>query len=129
MAQIVINTNGNANSKVILLYFSFSYLKKKYSYWSEQGVPGPKPIPFLGDLHKRFTANEIQFEIDMAAKYGKTYGTYIGLSPSLITSDPELLKKVFVKDFPAFVNRFKFDAIHEMWGENLLFSLDEKWKR
>lgn len=56
-------------------------------------------------------------------------GTYIGLRPALIISDPELLKIIFVKDFPNFVNRFKFEAIHPLWGENLLFSTDEKWKR
>lgn len=106
-----------------------SYIKKRYSYWSAQGIPGPKPTPFLGDLHKRFTSDVIQFELDNAATYGKTHGTYIGLTPALITSDLNLLKVIFVKDFPNFVNRFRSKAIHEMWGENLLFSMDEKWKR
>ena len=38
-------------------------------------------------------------------KYGKTFGCFDGLQPVLWTTDTELIRSVFVKDFDHFVNR------------------------
>lgn len=34
---------------LIFLGLLFFYLRKKYSYWKERGVPGPNPIWFVGN--------------------------------------------------------------------------------
>ena len=44
-------------------------------------------------------------------KYGKTFGIFDGLTPVLWTTDAELIRSVFVKDFDHFVNRRVSDAI------------------
>ncbi len=59
--------------------------------WSEINsfafIPG-KPIQeFFEDLYK---------------KYGKVCGFYFLRSPSILVSDPEILKNLFVKDFEKF---------------------------
>lgn len=41
-------------------------------------------------------------------KYGKIAGTYDGTQPNLWTTDAEIIKSVFVKDFDHFINRRVF---------------------
>lgn len=56
-----------------LLIVSFLYTKHKLSYFERIGIPGPKPLPFvgntleaiLGPLSQRHLANK---------KYGSIYG-------------------------------------------------------
>lgn len=38
-------------------------------------------------------------------KYGKIAGTYDGTQPNLWTTDADIIKSVFVKDFDHFINR------------------------
>ena len=38
-------------------------------------------------------------------KYGKTFGYFDGRLPNLFTTDVELIRSVFVKDFDNFFNR------------------------
>ena len=41
----------------------------------------------------------------MVRKYGRTFGYFDGTQPSLWTTDANLIKSVFVKDFDHFINR------------------------
>jgi hypothetical protein len=41
----------------------------------------------------------------LAAKYGRTFGYFDGTLPNLYTTDINLIKSIFVKDFDHFVNR------------------------
>jgi|LakMenEpi03Aug12_release.lakeMendotaPanAssembly.Ray.scaffolds.fasta_scaffold849582_1 hypothetical protein len=46
-----------------------------------------------------------KFDKKMTKKYGKTFGYFDGTLPNLYTTDINLIKSVFVKDFDHFVNR------------------------
>jgi len=52
-----------------------------------------------------------KFDVALVKKYGKTFGIFDGLTPVLWTTDAELIRSVFVKDFDHFVNRRVSDAI------------------
>lgn len=41
----------------------------------------------------------------MVKKYGKTFGFFDGVKPTLLTTNDELIKMVFVKNFDHFINR------------------------
>lgn len=43
--------------------------------------------------------------LNLEKKYGKTFGVFFGSMPHIVTSDPEVLKQVFIKDFQYFANR------------------------
>ena len=43
--------------------------------------------------------------LNLEKKYGKTFGIFFGSMPHVITSDPQVLKQVFIKDFHYFANR------------------------
>ncbi|OTF71484.1 hypothetical protein BLA29_003143, partial [Euroglyphus maynei] len=112
-----------------LITWFISYVNRKQNYWNEHGVPQIKSLFFLGtDLEFGFydwptvTTNRIR-------RYGKLFGGYQLLVPTLTIMDPELIKQVFIKDFHCFVNRIAPRTYHELFNQNLLFSLDKKWKR
>lgn len=46
-----------------------------------------------------------QYDKDMVKKYGRVLGYFDGTLPNLWTTDIELIKAVFVKDFDHFINR------------------------
>lgn len=63
-----------------LIFLNNSYVNKKYSYWSEKGINGPKPVfPFGYNLSRALYAPD-ELEINLTQKYGKVYGVYSGKS-------------------------------------------------
>lgn len=59
-------------------------------------------------------------DIALVKKYGKTFGYFDGRLPNLWTTDAELIRSVFVKDFDHFVNRrVSFSYINNIFCLNL----------
>ena len=85
-------------------------------------------FPF-GYILDRLTTNPIDLELKYVKNYGKIYGVYTGLKPTLTISDIELAKQIMIKDFHLFVNRRDFHILDEMWKTNLFMVPDEDWKR
>ena len=113
---------------VLFLYWcgtrGFADLKKL-------NVPGPKPLPFLGNIleAKRYGGLHLM-HLDFFKKYGKVFGICLGGRPSLVVGDPELLKQITVKDFPSFRNRFQFQRpFTETFAKAVFVARDETWKR
>ena len=92
-------------------------------------MKGPRPIfPFGYTLAKALYRPD-ELEKRYSAQYGKVYGVYTGLLPTLTITDAELIKQVLVKDFHHFVNRRKLNSFDEIWNHNLFASESENWKR
>ena len=71
------------------------------------GIPGPKPVPFLGyliDLLKVKGMMHLQLQ-EYCKIYGKVFPFYFINCPALVISDPEMIKQVTVKDFDCFCDR------------------------
>jgi len=51
------------------------------------------------------TQNRIEDDFQLTKQYGKTYGSFDGTNPNLVTSDAELVRLVLVKDSEHFINR------------------------
>jgi cytochrome P450 family 3 subfamily A len=46
-----------------------------------------------------------KYDVALVKKYGKTFGYFDGRLPNLFTTDVDLIRTVFVKDFDNFFNR------------------------
>jgi len=100
-----------------------------FHIFSDQGIPGPKPIPFIGTTWGIWKTKTTELGRDLAKKYGKVYGTFMGTEPNLSISDTELVRMICVKDFDHFVNRRTFglsDIKVFRWLITLLE--DQTWK-
>ncbi|KAI2796309.1 hypothetical protein BLOT_015863 [Blomia tropicalis] len=105
------------------------YFKRKYSYWSERGLKTPPPVWFFGNVLQRISPDRINDELKWVKQYGKIYGTYSMIQPSLVVAEPDLVQKILVTDFSHFVNRMQPKSYHELWNNNLFSTEDDSWKR
>lgn len=104
--SVSIDTSSGLAIAFATLSFLAIYLHvKRFSFWSSRGIKGPTPWPFLGTNVYYIFKNKVQVEQEWFEKYGKIYGTYEGYSPVLKTTDANLVKHVWVKEFSNFTER------------------------
>jgi len=114
---------------ITLVYFLYKRVTSCYRFFSDRGIPGPKPIPFIGDVWGIWRRNLPEYGLEMFRKYGNIYGTFEGLSPNLWVNDTKIIRSVFVKDFSHFVNRRNFDVGETKVLRKMLSLLtDQEWK-
>lgn len=71
-------------------------------------LPGPTPLPFVGNLldlikHK----GQLHLHMDeYYKKYGRLFTMFMFFKrPSIVISDPEMIKEIYVKEFQSFHDR------------------------
>lgn len=61
--------------------------------------------------------------------YGKIFGVFTSQKPQLVVAEPEIIKRVLVKDFHLFRNRPVRSSGHRIFSQNLVQAKNEEWKR
>ena len=92
-------------------------------------MPGPRAVFPFGYTLDKARHDPFDLETKWLGQYGKVYGVYTGFLPTLIISDPELVKQVFIKDFQYFANRRNLNSFHPVWNSNIFIVDKEEWKR
>ncbi|XP_055697203.1 cytochrome P450 6a8-like [Phlebotomus papatasi] len=96
-------------SVVTLLVAGYLYVKKKFQYWEEKGVPYVKPqFPFgiLKEMGSTKHSSQVFSEAYNELKGKNTFGgVFFFTRPVVVPTDLELLKNIFVKDFQYFTDR------------------------
>ncbi|XP_076750387.1 putative cytochrome P450 6a14 [Xylocopa sonorina] len=116
-----------------LLFLCYQYSLMKFKFWEKRGVKSPKPIPFFGNFKDMFLGR-VSFSNCLEKVYYEykdepMVGLYQGHLPLLVLRDPELLKYVFIKDFPMFADRTITPAEKVEPLSVHLFRLDsERWR-
>merc|ERR1712137_1152244 len=95
---------------ITLTYVLYKRVASCHRFFSDRGIPGPKPIPFIGNVWGMWKKNFPDYCIQMSKKYGNIYGAFEGLTPTLWINDTKIIRSIFVKDFSHFLNRRKFDV-------------------
>ncbi|XP_073811098.1 cytochrome P450 6a9-like [Musca autumnalis] len=109
------------------------WMKKRLSYWKDQGIAHDKPSlmsgNFQGVMTKRSIAQCTRETYERHKGSGPFCGFYFFQRPAVLVLDKELVKHVLIKDFSKFTDRGLF---HNEKGDPLtghLFLLDgAKWK-
>ncbi|NXK48339.1 CP3AC protein, partial [Chauna torquata] len=99
-----------------------------YQAFKKLGIPGPRPLPFLGTFleyrHGLLNFDQMCFE-----KYGRIWGIFDGRQPVLAVLDPVLIKTMLVKEcYTIFTNRRNF-GLNGSLESALSVAEDEQWKR
>lgn len=92
-----------------VLVLGYYYVKRKYSYWADRGVPcvdAQFPTGSMSGVSTRFTFGEkMQNHYNELKGKGPVGGIYVFTEPAAIITDMDLLRDVFVKDFQYFHDR------------------------
>lgn len=108
---------------IFTLYYVWYFTKLRRC-----GIPGPIPLPVIGNLYwqlkQGFTVTDAFWE----KKYGKIYGVYSGHNLNVMVTDTDFLKEVMVKNFKSFVDRRSGHAPH-LLRKFLFFSSGQDWRR
>ncbi|XP_054288640.1 probable cytochrome P450 6a13 [Macrosteles quadrilineatus] len=93
----------------LAVFSIYWYLTKNYNYWEKRNVPHKRPeFPFGSTkeiaLAKTFTG-KAHDNIYNEFPNERYYGIIEFRKPALVIKDPELIKKIMVKDFQHFVDR------------------------
>jgi hypothetical protein len=67
-------------------------------------VPGPSPLPLVGNLLETFKNGITSYDEKLMQKYGRIVGYYEGSTPNLLITDVKLIKAITIKDFEHFIN-------------------------
>ncbi|CAG9858105.1 unnamed protein product [Phyllotreta striolata] len=110
---------------VTLFAALYLYFEKKHKYWQQRGVYSPEGPKFLLSHF-----SDVVFLKSTPAKWMKKFydqinkdffGLYIFGEPFLIVKDSQLIKRVLVKDFIYFADRFVAPGDHDPYHPYILF--------
>lgn len=115
------------------LLVAFITLFIVYAYWpygvfKKLGIPGPKPIPFLGTM-LAYKEGFTKFDEDCFKKYGKVWGIFDGRQPVLSIMDTAMIKTILIKEcYSLFTNRRNFHLNGALY-DAVSVAEDDTWRR
>lgn len=112
------------------VYF-LRYRQQKFRLFKYYGIPGPEPSLIGGNLdsYRRDDAKYF-FKVDMEfkKKYGKIFGYFIGDEPSVVVSDLNMLRAIFLDDKEEAMTERQFVFIESPIIHSVLFAKYHRWK-
>lgn len=110
---------------LVLLYL---YATSTHGLFKKLGIPGPKPLPFVGTIHF-YRRGMWKCDIEFQKKYGHMWGVYEGKTPVLVITEPDMIKQVLVKEcYSIFTNRQPLGPAGIL-THSIARSKNEEWKR
>ncbi|XP_077172321.1 cytochrome P450 3A21-like [Paroedura picta] len=99
-----------------------------YRFFKKLGIPGPRPLPFIGTFH-HYKNGFMDFDQSCYQKYGKIYGIFDGRMPVMGILDPTIIKTILVKEcYTYFTNRRNFRVNGDL-DSAVSIAADDQWKR
>ncbi|XP_060066274.1 cytochrome P450 3A4-like [Ylistrum balloti] len=116
---------------VLLMAFVFYAFMMSRDFWTfrRMGIPGPTPLPIVGNLMALVGKGFREFDISTIKMYGKVFGHFDMLSANLVVADKEILKEILVKQFNNFIDKRTFDGYNGDLEHGLTVNRGEHWKR
>ena len=114
-------------SLVVLVAF-FYWINRRQDYFKNVGIPYVPSTPILGSFKDALMGKTGIYD-HMITLYNRPevkdkpfFGFFLFHKPGLMINDPELIKKITVKDFNQFAERYTSSDVHDPLGYYNLFS-------
>ena len=106
----------------------FYHYVTRFSFWRKRGIPGPVPLPLIGNMLDTLETPSMDVYSRKQQKYGDLFGTFEGSTPQLVVFDPDLAKKVMIQDFDYVTDRF-IDGFDHPLEKKMFFAWpDKEWR-
>uniref|UniRef100_A0A0N5C223 Cytochrome P450 n=1 Tax=Strongyloides papillosus TaxID=174720 RepID=A0A0N5C223_STREA len=102
-------------------------------YWKKRNILGPEGKFGVGNLLE--IMNDFKnCDLKWKKEFGETYGVMMGLRPDLTTTNLDIIKEVYVKQFDKFIDREDFmstssKTCDSLLDNNMLSRRGEDWRR
>ncbi|XP_075533367.1 cytochrome P450 3A41-like isoform X1 [Dermacentor variabilis] len=110
-------------------FLLYRYAARKRNFWKDQGVVHEKLSVVFGPILRLVMKPVCLSDQERCQKMGRVFGIYEGGKPTLMVSDPELVKQVLVKDFHLLPNRRQRQFDDTMLSNMMVFAAVERWRR
>ncbi|ALC41248.1 Cyp9b2 [Drosophila busckii] len=116
-----------------LAYWIYKWATKDHDEFIKRGLPFEKPMPLLGN-NAAIVMNKASFQKLLEAFYRrnrqhKLVGFFNFRTPMIQVNDPEIIKKICVKDFEHFPNhQLLFKTTERLLTDMLSIMKDQRWK-
>jgi cytochrome P450 family 6 len=107
------------------------WLRHRQNYFKRHGIPYIDSLPILGNFFnmKGIYNNVVALYNHPKVKDLPFFGFFIFHKPGLMINDPELIKRITVKEFSSFTDRYASSDTHDTLGLYGLFaSNNPAWK-
>ncbi|XP_054083610.1 cytochrome P450 6a22-like [Zeugodacus cucurbitae] len=114
-----------------LIVLLISYLRYKYQYWQQLGVPQLKMNFIFGNLFRIKTIHKAELFHEVCREFrgnANLVGTYIFTQPIAVVLDLDLIKSILIKDFNKFTDRFVKRKIDSVFTHNLFRVHGDQWR-
>ncbi|XP_050413545.2 cytochrome P450 3A29 [Patella vulgata] len=112
-------------SSIVSIYIFSTW---PYSLFKSLKIPGPKPIPFFGNLLTLTKQGFHTVHQNWTRQYGKVVGFYEGRHPCMLVSETSMIREILVKDFNSFRNRRNIQIAGYPMDSGILQQRDDQWK-
>lgn len=123
-----------ATSTIMLIVIY--WINRRQNYFKNLNIPFVKSTPLLGAFSKAvlgkmgFYDNVLDLCNRSEVKGRPFFGMFLFHKPALMVNDPELIKRILVKDFNSFAERYSGSDVHDPLGHYNLFSAKSSlWRR
>nr|XP_048287750.1 cytochrome P450 3A5-like isoform X2 [Myodes glareolus] len=107
---------------------AYVYGTSSHGLFKKLGIPGPKPVPYFGSMLD-YRRGIWKLDEECRKKYGDLWGIYEGQQPLLVFTEPEIIKKVLVKEFYSVFTNRRFLGQTGLLRSSVTACHDEEWKR
>uniref|UniRef100_A0A8B9Y6J7 Unspecific monooxygenase n=1 Tax=Bos mutus grunniens TaxID=30521 RepID=A0A8B9Y6J7_BOSMU len=91
--------------------------------------PGPRPLPFLGNLLQMDRKGLLKSFLRFQQKYGDVFTVYLGPRPVVIICGTEAIREALVDQAEVFSGRAKIAVVDPIFqGYGVVFANGERWK-
>ncbi|GBP51614.1 Cytochrome P450 6k1 [Eumeta japonica] len=108
-----------------ILLFVYIYTSWNHDYWKKRKIPYEKPLPIVGNLQFLLRRSVFDHFLDLYRRHKseKYFGIFLSNVPVLVVQTPDLTRRILVKDFEDFPDRFLYSGHSDPLGALNLFTV------
>lgn len=123
---------------ILIVGYLYRLLTKNNGYFHDKPIPSMAVRPLLGSTApltlKKYTFGGFVEHIYNKYPSAKVFGLFDAITPIFVVRDPELIKKITIKDFDHFIDHRQLfgsgdnDSPYVLFGKSLFAMIGQKWR-